>query len=97
MKTLNSGFEGLGIDKTIKAITGQLGESLTFKGGPFKPRREGDALQRQIAGEQRKQSEAQTKVLQDIKKELEKQSSKKDSGDKPSGGGSSGGSSSSAS
>ena len=94
MKTLNSGLEGLGIDKTIKAITGQLGESLTFKGGPFKPKREGDALQRQIASEQKKQADTQTKILQDIKKELSKQNSKGSSGGSggSSGGGSSGGS-----
>lgn len=80
LKTINSGLDGLGVDKTIKAVQTQLGESLTYKGGPLKPKKEGDALQRQIASEQKKQADTQTKILQDIKKELSKQNSKGSSG-----------------
>ena len=70
-KVLNSYFEGLGIDKSIKTIQSQFGETLTFKGSPFKPKKEGDALQRQIAGDQKKQADKQTELLKEISKKLD--------------------------
>lgn len=93
-KALGGGLSTLGVDKTISAIKKEMGESLTYKGGPFKPSKEGDALQRQIASEQKKQADTQTEILKDIKKELSKQNSKGSSGGSggSSGGGSSGGS-----
>lgn len=72
-KVLSSNFEGLGMDKSIKTIQSQFGEALTFKGGPFKPKKEGDALQRQIAGDQKKQADKQTELLKEISKKLDKQ------------------------
>ena len=75
LKTLDSANQGLGLDKVIKGITGQAGETLTYKGGVFKPRKEGDALQRQIAGEQKKSSDEQTKLLREIAKKLDQSNS----------------------
>ncbi len=73
LKTISSGAEGFGLDKTINTIKTQFGEALSFKGGPFKPKKEGDALQRQIAGEQKKQADKQTELLKEISKKLDKQ------------------------
>lgn len=73
LKTISSGAEGFGLDKTINTIKTQFGEALSFKGGPFKPKKEGDALQRQIAGEQKKSSDKQTELLKEISKKLDKQ------------------------
>ena len=73
IKTLSSASNTLGLDKSIETIKKEFGESLTYKGGPFKPKKEGDALQRQIAGDQKKQADKQTELLKEISKKLDKQ------------------------
>ena len=93
-KALGGGLSTLGVDKTISAIKKEMGESLTYKGGPFKPSKEGDALQRDIANKQKQQADKQLEALKEIKKELAKGFRGGSGGSGGGSGGSSGGGSS---
>ena len=78
-KTIEGVGSGLGLDKVIKAATDEMGKSLTFKGGAFKPSVQGDALQKKQHAEIMKQDKAQTEALKDIKaaiQELRKDTNK---------------------
>ena len=57
----------------IKAVQSQLSESLTYQGGRSKPKLEGDALQKQIAGDQKKAADKQTELLKEISQKLDQQ------------------------
>lgn len=71
VKTIEGVGSGLGLDKVIKAATDEMGKSLTFKGGPFKPSVAGDALQKKQHAELMKQDKEQTTALNDIRKAIE--------------------------
>ena len=71
VKTIEGVGSGLGLDKVIKAATDEMGKSLTFKGGPFKPSVAGDALQKKQHAEIMKQDKEQTTALNDIRKAIE--------------------------
>ena len=71
VKTIDGVGSGLGLDKVIKAATDEMGKSLTFKGGPFKPSVAGDALQKKQHAEIMKQDKEQTTALNDIRKAIE--------------------------
>ena len=78
-KTIEGVGSGLGLDKVIKAATDEMGKSLTYKGGAFKPIVQGDALQKKQHAEIMKQDKAQTEALKDIKaaiQELRKDTNK---------------------
>ena len=70
VKTIDGVGSGLGLDKVIKAATDEMGKSLTFKGGPFKPSVSGDALQKKQHAEVLKQDKKQLDALNDIKEAL---------------------------
>ena len=70
VKTIEGVGSGLGLDKVIKAATDEMGKSLTFKGGPFKPSVSGDALQKKQHAEVLKQDKKQLDALNDIKEAL---------------------------
>lgn len=70
VKTIEGVGSGLGLDKVIKAATDEMGKSLTFKGGPFKPSVAGDALQKKQHAEVLKQDKKQLDALNDIKEAL---------------------------
>ena len=71
VKTIEGVGSGLGLDKVIKAATDEMGKSLTFKGGPFKPSVAGDALQKKQHAELMKQDKEQTTALNDMRKAIE--------------------------
>ena len=70
VKTIEGIGSGLGLDKSIKALTDELGKSLTFKGGPFKPSLAGDTLQKKQHAELMKQDKEQIDALKKIKDEI---------------------------
>ncbi len=70
-KTIEGVGSGLGLDKVIKAATDEMGKSLTYKGGAFKPIVQGDALQKKQHAEIMKQDQAQTEALKDIKEAIQ--------------------------
>lgn len=70
VKTIEGIGSGLGLDKSIKTLTDELGKSLTFKGGPFKPSLAGDTLQKKQHAELMKQDKEQIDALRKIKEEI---------------------------
>lgn len=70
VKTIEGIGSGLGLDKSIKTLTDELGKSLTFKGGPFKPSLAGDTLQKKQHAELMKQDKEQLSALKDLKHEI---------------------------
>ena len=63
-------FTCLGIDSTIKTTNNLFKESLTFKGGCFDKKYEGDALQRKIAQQNKQANDRQLELLEEIKNSL---------------------------
>lgn len=87
-KTIADGFlkstqalgESLGLDKVINGFKDIMGPALTSKGGIFdaNPKKEGDALQKDIADRQSKKLDTQTELLKNIVTELKGVASKTD-------------------